>query len=280
MLEVMVNGCYGKMGQIVCDLIEQNENLVLKCGFDKNITGEFAFPVYDKIENIVEKPDVIIDFSIPVATLTILQYAVSNHVPIVIATTGFTNEEELIIKEASKKIPIFKSANMSYDIMIMKKLVQWLAPLLKNTDIEITETHHNRKIDSPSGTAQMLADSINKSLGNSLYYEYNRHDKHEKRNKNEIGINSLIKFLYNTTNPFLLVCLTSSSNTSLLSTFSLNSFLISFIFACLQDINTLPCPSFNFNTSAFILSPTLYSSAGSSPFSLKYSFLGIIPSAL
>ena len=191
MLEVMVNGCYGKMGQIVCDLIEQNENLVLKCGFDKNITGEFAFPVYDKIENIVEKPDVIIDFSIPVATLTILQYAVSNHVPIVIATTGFTNEEELIIKEASKKIPIFKSANMPYDIMIMKKLVQWLAPLLKNTDIEITETHHNRKIDSPSGTAQMLADSINKSLGNSLYYEYNRHDKHEKRNKNEIGINSI-----------------------------------------------------------------------------------------
>ena len=179
------------MGQIVCDLIEQNENLVLKCGFDKNITGEFAFPVYDKIENIVEKPDVIIDFSIPVATLTILQYAISNHVPIVIATTGFTNEEELIIKEASKKIPIFKSANMSYDIMIMKKLVQWLAPLLKNTDIEITETHHNRKIDSPSGTAQMLADSINKSLGNSLYYEYNRHDKHEKRNKNEIGINSI-----------------------------------------------------------------------------------------
>lgn len=191
MLEVMVNGCYGKMGQIVCDLIEQNENLVLKCGFDKNITGEFAFPVYDKIENIVEKPDVIIDFSIPAATLTILQYAVSNHVPIVIATTGFTNKEELIIKEASKKIPIFKSANMSYDIMIMKKLVQWLAPLLKNTDIEITETHHNRKIDSPSGTAQMLADSINKSLGNSLYYEYNRHDKHEKRNKNEIGINSI-----------------------------------------------------------------------------------------
>ena len=191
MLEVMVNGCYGKMGQIVCDLIEQNENLVLKCGFDKNITGEFAFPVYDKIENIIEKPDVIIDFSIPVATLTILQYAVSNHVPIVIATTGFTNEEELIIKEASKIIPIFKSANMSYDIMIMKKLVHWLAPLLKNTDIEITETHHNRKIDSPSGTAQMLADSINKSLGNSLYYEYNRHDKHEKRNKNEIGINSI-----------------------------------------------------------------------------------------
>lgn len=191
MLEVIVNGCSGKMGQIVCDLVEQNENLVLKCGFDKNVTGEFAFPVFDKIENITEKPDVILDFSVPVATFKILKYAVQNHVPVVIATTGFTADEEKIIEEYSKQIPIFKSANMSYDIMIMKKLVQWLAPLLKDTDIEITETHHNRKIDSPSGTAQMLADSINSSLGNNLHCEYNRHNKREKRDKNEIGINSI-----------------------------------------------------------------------------------------
>lgn len=191
MLEVMVNGCSGKMGQIVCDLVKQNENLLLKCGFDKNTSGEFTFPVFDTIENITEKPDVIIDFSIPEATLNILKYAVSNRVPVVIATTGFTAEEEKIIKEYSKQIPIFKSANMSYDIMLMKKLLQWLAPLLKNTDIEITETHHNRKIDSPSGTAQMLADSINEALGNTLHCEYNRHDKREKRNKSEIGMNSI-----------------------------------------------------------------------------------------
>lgn len=191
MLEVMVNGCCGKMGQTVCDLVKQNENLFLKCGFDKNISGEFTFPVFDKIENIAEKPDVIVDFSIPEATLNILEYAVSNKVPIVIATTGFTTDEEKKIEEYSKHIPIFKSANMSYDIMLMKKLLQWLAPLLKNTDIEITETHHNRKIDSPSGTAQMLADSINDALGNTLHCEYNRHDKREKRNKYEIGINSI-----------------------------------------------------------------------------------------
>lgn len=150
MLEIMVNGCSGKMGQIVCDLVEQDENLVLKCGFDKNVTGEFAFPVFNKIEDIKEKPDVIIDFSVPVATFKILEYAVSNHVPVVIATTGFSPEEEQKIQNISKQVPIFKSANMSYDIMIMKKLVQWLAPFLKDTDIEITETHHNRKIDSPS----------------------------------------------------------------------------------------------------------------------------------
>lgn len=191
MIEVMVNGCSGKMGQIVCDLVEQDENLVLKAGFDKNVTGEFAFPVYNKIENIAEKPNVIIDFSVPIASLNLLKYASENNVPMVIATTGFSQDEEKLIKEFSKKIPIFKSANMSYDIMIMKKLVQWLAPLLKDTDIEITETHHNRKIDSPSGTAQMLADSINNSLGNSLHCEYNRHDKREKRDKNEIGMNSI-----------------------------------------------------------------------------------------
>lgn len=191
MLEVMVNGCSGKMGQIVCDLVEQNEELVLKCGFDKNVTGEFAFPVFDKIEDITEKPDVIIDFSVPSATFKILKYATYNHIPVVIATTGFTVDEEKIIEEYSKQIPIFKSANMSYDIMILKKLVQWLAPLLKDTDIEITETHHNRKIDSPSGTAQMLADAINQSLDNSLHCEYNRHNKREKRDKNEIGMNSI-----------------------------------------------------------------------------------------
>jgi len=191
MLEVMVNGCNGKMGQIVCDLVEENNGLVLKFGFDKNITGEFVFPVYNKIENIQEKPDVIIDFSVPVATLNILEYAVKNKVPIVIATTGFSETEEKIILEYSKQIPIFKSANMSYDIMIMKKMLQWLAPLLKDTDIEITETHHNRKIDSPSGTAQMLADSINNSLKNTLHCEYNRHDKREKRDKNEIGMSSI-----------------------------------------------------------------------------------------
>lgn len=191
MIEVMVNGCSGKMGQIVCDLVEQDENLVLKAGFDKNITGEFAFPVFNDIKNIKEKPNVIIDFSVPIASLNLLKYASENNVPMVIATTGFSQDEEALIKEYSKKIPIFKSANMSYDIMIMKKLVQWLAPLLKGTDIEITETHHNRKIDSPSGTAQMLADSINNSLGNSLHCEYNRHDKREKRDKNEIGMNSI-----------------------------------------------------------------------------------------
>ena len=142
MLEIMVNGCNGKMGQTVCNLIKKSEDFALKYGIDRNTT--------DKIENIKEKPDVIIDFSVPSSTLHVLEYAVQNNVPVVIATTGFSQDEENTIEKCSKHIPIFKSANMSYDIMLMKKLVYWLAPLLKNSDIEITETHHNKKIDSPS----------------------------------------------------------------------------------------------------------------------------------
>lgn len=191
MLEVLVNGCNGKMGQVVCDLVQKDESLLLKCGFDKENTGEFAFPVYTDINEIAEKPDVIIDFSIPVATFNILKYAKENKVPIVIATTGFSEEEENLIREYANETPIFKSANMSYDINIMKRVLTYLAPLLKNTDIEITEVHHNRKIDSPSGTAQMLADAINESLGNTHHYEYDRHSKRQKRDKKEIGMSSI-----------------------------------------------------------------------------------------
>ena len=191
MLNVLVNGCNGKMGNVVCDLIEENENMQVVAGFDKVSYSDSKFPIFTEIENITVKPDVIIDFSLPVATLNILNYAKANNIPMVIATTGFTDEENKIIVNASKTIPIFKSANMSFDIMIMKKLVAKLAALLEDTDIEIIEAHHNRKVDSPSGTAQMLADSINDALGNTLHCEYNRHDKHEKRDKHEIGMSSI-----------------------------------------------------------------------------------------
>ena len=191
MIEVMVNGCNGKMGNIVCELVDQNPNMVLKCGLDKENTGLYTFPVYTDYTQIKEKPDVIIDFSIPVATFKVLEYAKKENIPVVIATTGFTGEEEAEIVEYSKFIPIFKSANMSFSINLFKNLLKEIAPKLKGDDIEIIETHHNRKIDAPSGTAKMLADTINESLGGDYVLEYNRHDKHEKRNPKEIGMTSI-----------------------------------------------------------------------------------------
>ena len=144
-----------------------------------------------KIVDIDVMPDVIIDFSVPQATFQILEFAKKNHIPVVIATTGFSESEMKKIEKYAENLPIFKSANMSYEINLMAKIIRELAVKLENSDIEIVETHHNRKIDSPSGTALILADSINEALNREMHYEYNRHTKREKRTKKEIGIHSI-----------------------------------------------------------------------------------------
>lgn len=191
MIEVMINGCNGKMGNIVSELVNKNENMILKCGVDKVDTGLLTYPIYTDLDKISEKPDVIIDFSVPIATFKVLDYAKQNNLPIVIATTGFTGEEEKKIVEYSNYIPVFKSANMSFSINMFQHILKEIAPKLKDEDIEIIETHHNRKIDSPSGTAQMLANTINEALGGDYVCEYDRHSKHEKRGKKEIGMTSI-----------------------------------------------------------------------------------------
>lgn len=191
MVKILINGCNGKMGQVLSERIRDTQDIEVLCGVDKIDTGDNNYPVFTDIHSINLIPDVIIDFSIPVATFPILDFAKKNNIPIVIATTGFTEKEEEKIKEISKNLPIFKSSNMSYEINLMSKLVASLAKKLPESDIEIVETHHNRKVDAPSGTALILADSINEACNNEFEYEYNRHAKREKRTKNEIGIHSL-----------------------------------------------------------------------------------------
>lgn len=191
MIKVLINGCNGRMGQVLAREIDRFPNLLLACGFDINDDGKNTFPVYSNIDDIKERPDVIVDFSIPCATFNILKYAKKENVPVVIATTGFTKQQLDEIKEISKSIPVFQSSNMSFDINLMKKVVAEVAKNLKGTDIEIVETHHNRKVDAPSGTAVLLADAINEVMDEKLEYNFNRHDIHEKRNPNEIGFSSI-----------------------------------------------------------------------------------------
>lgn len=191
MIKVLINGCNGRMGQVLVNEIDRFPELLLCSGFDVYDEGKNTFPVYSKIEDIKEKPDVIVDFSVPVSTFNILNYAVKNKVPVVIATTGFSKEELEEIKVSSTLIPIFQSSNMSFDINLMKKIVSEVAKKLKGTDIEIIETHHNRKVDAPSGTAILLADAINEVMDEKLDYNFNRHDLHEKRNPKEIGFSSI-----------------------------------------------------------------------------------------
>lgn len=191
MINVLINGCNGRMGQVLVNEIDRFPELLLSSGFDIYDEGKNTFPVYSKIEDIKEKPDVIVDFSIPISTFNILNYAVKNKVPIVIATTGFSKEQLEEIRVSSTLIPIFQSSNMSFDINLMKRIVSEVAKKLKGTDIEIVETHHNRKVDAPSGTAILLADAINEAMNEKLEYNFNRHDLHEKRNPREIGFSSI-----------------------------------------------------------------------------------------
>lgn len=180
MINVLINGIDGRMGQEVYSKVMSSDKFNYVGGIDINKTFDFSTPV-----------DVIIDFSTPSGTFSVLEKAKEFNIPVVIATTGFTADENNIIKEYSSKLPIFKSSNMSYETNLMISVVSKIAQELRNSDIEIVETHHNKKIDSPSGTALMIADSINNSLDNTLHYEYDRHSKRAPRDKKEIGIHSI-----------------------------------------------------------------------------------------
>ena len=191
MINVLVNGCNGRMGQEVIKQMDNFPELFLSCGFDRTDDGLNTFPVFTTIQDISEPVDVIIDFSVPESTFNILEYALAKEIPIVIATTGFSDEQIKKLELASKNIPIFQSANMSYDINLMCEILKKLTPHFKDADIEIVETHHNRKLDAPSGTALLLANSINEANGNHMKYVFDRFNKKQKREKNEIGFSSI-----------------------------------------------------------------------------------------
>ncbi len=191
MLKVLINGINGRMGQEVLKQVEIADDLEVCCGVDKFNNNETKFPIYTDINLIEETPDVIIDFSVPEASMNILEFAKNKRIPTVIATTGFSDEELSIINQYSKELPVFRSGNMSYEINIMAEMVAKLATQLKDSDIEIVETHHRNKIDSPSGTALILADSIDEALNNEMIYQYNRHSVRQKRPDKEIGIHSI-----------------------------------------------------------------------------------------
>lgn len=190
MIKVLVNGACGRMGREVASQIQASPNFEVSCGVD-NQTESLHFPVYSSPCDVKEKFDVIIDFSIPEASMNILKYAKERNIPIVIATTGFSEEQKQLINDTAQYIPIFQSANMSYEINLMASLLRKVAKSLPESDIEIIETHHRNKIDAPSGTALLLADSINNSLDDTMDYCYSRHERREKRPQKEIGFSSI-----------------------------------------------------------------------------------------
>lgn len=192
MKKVLVSGINGHMGQILCRLIAEDHDMEVIAGVDINTTPIMHYPVYETPDQIDRefwgKTDVIIDFSSPKATSSLIHFAILEGVPLVIATTGISDKDEAKMKNAAKEIPIFYSANMSYDMCVIKRILEVAVPLLEEADIEITEEHHRRKADSPSGTAKMLACIINDNLDIVREIVYGRTSK---RDVDEIGISSV-----------------------------------------------------------------------------------------
>ena len=187
LINILLNGCKGKMGKSISNYLENSSEFTLMYGIDKDNADLFY--------EITNKPDVIIDFSIPSATFEALNYAVKELVPIVIATTGFSSEQEKNIIEFSQAIPIFKSSNMSCSINIFSNIVASFSKKLNDMDIEIIEKHHRKKVDAPSGTALMIADKINKKSNIDYNFVFDRCCSTKKSNHlkpfNEIGFSSV-----------------------------------------------------------------------------------------
>lgn len=192
MMNIVISGANGRMGKAVAALAKKNQNIKIAAGFDINTEAYDHFKIYDNPFNCDVISDVIIDFSNPVALHSVLRYATLHSIPVVVATTGLSEEHGALIREAAEKIPVFTSANMSLGVNLLIELVKKASiALSEDFDIEIVEKHHNQKLDAPSGTALAIADAISSVVPDSPEYIYDRHCFRRKRNKNEIGIHSV-----------------------------------------------------------------------------------------
>lgn len=189
MLRVIISGYSGSMGKVLTKCANEDSELEIVCGSSKDDL-DVPFKTYHKMSEVEELADVIIDFSHHSTIEDTLSYAIKTKTPIVIATTGFNDEELTKIKKASNIIPIFHSSNMSLGVNVLVKLVKEAAKSLNGFDIEIIEKHHNKKLDAPSGTAVMIANGVKEVLPDSEYI-YGRHGRSDKRSSNEIGIHAI-----------------------------------------------------------------------------------------
>lgn len=192
MIRLILIGCNGSMGRVVAQNAGDSGRFEMAAGVDLNLSGQEMYPVYRNAGQVRERADVIIDFSHPSSLSESLALAERMGIPVVIATTGLSGGQQEEIRARSNKIPVFLSFNMSLGVNLMLRLVKEAAALLYGDfDMEIVEKHHNRKLDAPSGTALMLADAISQALPEKPRYVYDRHARHMKREKAEIGIASL-----------------------------------------------------------------------------------------
>ena len=192
MIKAIMHGCNGAMGQVISSLAEADGEMEIVAGVDLNTERKNGYPVYASLEEC-PRADVIIDFASAKAVDHLLDYCAATGTPVVLCTTGLSEEQIRRVEETAEKAAVLRSANMSLGINLLLKLVKEAARVLAaaDFDIEILEKHHNRKLDAPSGTALALADSINEAMESQYHYVYDRSSRRQKRDPREIGIQSV-----------------------------------------------------------------------------------------
>ncbi|MGC4019181.1 MAG: 4-hydroxy-tetrahydrodipicolinate reductase [Muricomes sp.] len=193
MVKVLIHGCNGRMGQMITGLIREDDKIEVVAGVDAFTGISNTYPVFENIQACDVKADVIIDFSNAGAADGLLDYCVEKQVPVVLCTTGLSEEQLTKVEETSKKVAVLKSANMSMGINLLLKLLKDAVKVLgpAGYDIELVERHHNQKLDAPSGTALALADSMNDAMNQEYTYVYDRSQVRQKRDKKEMGISAV-----------------------------------------------------------------------------------------
>ena len=192
MTNIAICGANGKMGKNIYNCIKDRDDCTVVAGVDI-FTQQYAdFPIVESPDKLPVKPDVIIDFSNPALLHDLLAYCLSTGTPLVIGSTGYSDEQIAQIKSAAQQIPVFFTFNMSLGVNLLVNLAKKAAEVLGDRfDVEIVEKHHNQKIDAPSGTAIMLANAVNEAFDNTKQYVYDRHSRRQKREKSEIGMHSI-----------------------------------------------------------------------------------------
>ena len=193
MVRAIMHGCNGKMGRVITGLIRDDDAIEIVAGIDTYTGTANDYPVFESIEACDVEADVVIDFSNASAVDHLLDYCAKKKLPVVLCTTGLSEEQLRKVEETAEQTAVLKSANMPLGINLLLKLLQNAAKVLgpAGFDIELVERHHNQKVDAPSGTALALADSVNEALDNQYTYVFDRSQVRQKRGEKEIGISAV-----------------------------------------------------------------------------------------
>lgn len=193
MTRIILHGCSGAMGRVIAGLAKEEPDLEIAAGIDVREGAGQDFPVYASLEECREEADVIVDFSSAQAVDGLLDYCFQAGLPLVLCTTGLSQEQLERVKELSRRSAVLRSANMSLGVNLLLKLVKEGARVLAASgfDMEIVEKHHSRKTDAPSGTALALADAANEAMDGAYHYIFDRSGLSRSRDPKEIGISAV-----------------------------------------------------------------------------------------